>query len=171
MNNVGGGRFSLTLPAQKTGAYRLTARFQIQGSTNWYWYNSVNGASRRDHAVVVTPARARDISMYELNALNICAAGTNYADRSTFTAQITTVPEPGMVALLAGPGAVWAATGFSLGLAYGLRKGLVPVWTANGQALVGFTIVVLLARHWRSRLRRARTRPGDAGGASKAGRN
>ena len=85
MSYAGYGQFSLTLNATKTGAYRLTARYQIQGDANWYWYNSANGGTRRDHAVVVTPARARDISMYELNALNICAAGTNYADRSTFT--------------------------------------------------------------------------------------
>jgi Alpha amylase, catalytic domain len=85
MTNNGGGQYSLTLNATKTGAYRLTARYKVIGNTNWFWYNSANGGSRRDHAVVVTPARARDISMYELNAMNICAAGTNFSDRSTFT--------------------------------------------------------------------------------------
>ncbi len=83
MTNVGGGNYSLTLNATKTGAYRLTARFKVVGSTNWNWYSGSGG--RRDHAVVVTPAKARDISMYELNAMTIGAQGTNQSDRSTFT--------------------------------------------------------------------------------------
>ncbi|HTL74127.1 MAG TPA: hypothetical protein VL863_12560 [bacterium] len=82
MNNAGGGNFSLTLNATKTGSYRLTARYKVFGNTNWFWYSS-NG--RRDHAVVVSPAKARDIVMYELNAMNIDAAGPNQNDRSTFT--------------------------------------------------------------------------------------
>ena len=76
------GQFSLTLHAQKTGAYRLTARYQVAGTTNWVWY-SANG--RRDHALVVTPKRARDIILYELNALTMGAAGTLDYQRSTFT--------------------------------------------------------------------------------------
>ncbi len=82
MTNLGGGNYSFTLNATKTGAYRLTARFKIFGSTNWNWYSS---SGRRDHAIVVTPAKARDISLYELNALNIGAQGTGQNDRSTFT--------------------------------------------------------------------------------------
>ena len=85
MSYVGGGQYSLTLNATKTGAYRLTARYKVVGNTNWFWYNSANGGSRRDHAVVVTPARARDVSMYELNAMTIDSQGTNQSDRSTFT--------------------------------------------------------------------------------------
>ena len=82
MTSIGGGQYSLTLNATKTGAYRLTARYKVIGNTNWLWYSS-NG--RRDHAIVVTPAKARDISMYELNAMNIGSQGTNQNDRSTFT--------------------------------------------------------------------------------------
>ena len=81
MTNLGGGQYSLLLNATKTGAYRLSARFKVVGSPNWNWYSS-NG--RRDHAIVVTPAKARDVSMYELNALTIGAQGTNQNDRSTF---------------------------------------------------------------------------------------
>jgi glycosidase len=76
------GQYSLTLNAQKTGAYRLTARFKVAGNTNWIWYSS-NG--RRDHALVVSPAKARDIIFYELNAMNIGAQGTLENQRSTFT--------------------------------------------------------------------------------------
>jgi hypothetical protein len=82
MTNLGGGQYSLTLNATKCGAYRLTARFKVSGNTNWIWYSS-NG--RRDHAIVVTPTKARDISMYELNAMNIDSQGTQQSDRSTFT--------------------------------------------------------------------------------------
>ena len=81
MTATGGGQYALTLNATKTGAYRLTARYQVTGSTNWVWYSS-NG--RRDHAIVVTPKKARDIRLYELNAMNIGAQGTSQGDRSTF---------------------------------------------------------------------------------------
>jgi hypothetical protein len=83
MTNLGGGNYSLTLNATKTGAYRLTARFKVVGNTNWNWYSGSGG--RRDHAIVVTPSKARDISMYELNALTIGAQGTGQNDRSTFS--------------------------------------------------------------------------------------
>jgi hypothetical protein len=76
------GQYTLTLNAQKTGAYRLTARYKVSGYPNWLWYSS-NG--RRDHAVVVSPKKARDIRVYELNALNIGSQGTQDYQRSTFT--------------------------------------------------------------------------------------
>lgn len=82
MTNIGGGNYSLTLPATKTGAYRLTARFKVVGNSSWNWYSS---SGRRDHAIVVTPSKARDISMYELNAMTIGSQGTGQNDRSTFT--------------------------------------------------------------------------------------
>ncbi|HXA45392.1 MAG TPA: hypothetical protein VNZ25_07805, partial [Candidatus Angelobacter sp.] len=34
------GQYGLTLYAQKTGVYRLTARFSVAGGTNWYWYST-----------------------------------------------------------------------------------------------------------------------------------
>ncbi len=79
-----GGQYSLTLNATKTGAYRLTARYQVAGNTNWFWYLG-GSTGRRDHAIVVSPAKARDIVMYELNAMNIGAQGTGQNERSTFT--------------------------------------------------------------------------------------
>ncbi len=75
------GEYALTLNAQKAGAYRLSARYKVSGSTNWFWY-STNG--RRDHAIVVTPAKARSMRVYELNAMNIGAQGTLNSQRSTF---------------------------------------------------------------------------------------
>ncbi len=75
------GGYQTTLYAGKTGAYRLTARYRLTGSTAWIYYTS-NG--RRDHAVVVSPSQARDIQLYELNVLNINATGDQPGQRSTF---------------------------------------------------------------------------------------
>jgi glycosidase len=77
-----GTNYALTLNAQKTGAYRLTARYKVTGNTNWIWYSS---SARRDHAVVVAPKKARNISLYELNAMNIGSARTQDYQRSTST--------------------------------------------------------------------------------------
>src|SRR4029077_18786174 len=41
--------FTLTLNAQKTGAYRLTARYRLNNSSTWNYYSS---SGRRDHALV-----------------------------------------------------------------------------------------------------------------------
>ncbi|MDB6125232.1 MAG: hypothetical protein JWQ71_4225 [Pedosphaera sp.] len=75
------GQYSLILNAQKTGAYRLTARYKVSGNTNWNWYTT-NG--RRDHAIVVSPKKSRDIVLYELNTINIGSQGTQDFQRSTF---------------------------------------------------------------------------------------
>lgn len=82
MSNAGGGTFTLTLYANKTGAYRLTARYKVSGDPSWHYYNDFNG--QRDHCIVVSPRRAREIVLYELNTLNVEAQGPTFADRSTF---------------------------------------------------------------------------------------
>ncbi len=82
MTDNGGSNFSLTLPVNKTGAYRLSVRWKVQGDNNWRWYTST-AANRRDHAVVVTPVQARDIRMYEINVFNIEASGKTFATRGT----------------------------------------------------------------------------------------
>lgn len=74
---TGSGIFSLTIPATKTGAYRLTARFRTGGGV-WDWYG------KRDHAITVSPVQARDIRIYEVNVFNIEASGTQFHQRSTF---------------------------------------------------------------------------------------
>ena len=81
--NIVNREYSLTLQAQKTGAYRLSARYQVQGNTNWFWFTDT-AMGRRDHAVVVSPITSRDIVMYEVNTLNIKATGTLESQRSTF---------------------------------------------------------------------------------------
>ena len=83
MTSLGTGQYSLTLNATKTGAYRLTARYKVSGNTNWIWYSG-GSTGVRDHAIVVSPTKSRDIVMYELNAMTIGSQGTQQDDRSTF---------------------------------------------------------------------------------------
>ena len=81
MTAATGGGYQATLNANKTGAYRLTARYKLNGGTTWNYYTT-NG--RRDHAIVVSPNQSRDIQLYELNTLNIDATGDQPNQRSTF---------------------------------------------------------------------------------------
>ena len=77
--------WELTIPASKTGAYRLTARFKTSDSiaensndpNNWIWYGL------RDHAVVVAPVDSRDVQLYVMNVFNVEASGDTFATRST----------------------------------------------------------------------------------------
>jgi hypothetical protein len=82
MNSAGAGTYTLNLPAEKTGAYRLTARWKVSGDPNWRWYTN-GGANRRDHAITVSPKDARDIRLYEINVLNIEATDDSFVNRST----------------------------------------------------------------------------------------
>lgn len=88
MTTTGGGNYALTLGAQKTGAYRLTARWKVAGDPAWRWFTN---AGRRDHAIVVSPVDSRNISLYEMNVLTCESsdntpgdAGDDFANRSTF---------------------------------------------------------------------------------------
>jgi glycosidase len=88
MSLVSGG-YQLTLQASKTGAYRLTARYRLNGDApgTYRYYNSEQtspGVFKRDHCVVVSPATVREMVMYEINTLNIEAEGTTESLRSTF---------------------------------------------------------------------------------------
>lgn len=87
MGSVSGG-YQLTLPASKTGAYRLTARYRFTGEPagTWHYYNdeSAGGSFKRDHCLVVSPKKARDIILYEVNPLTILAEGTLPSQRGTF---------------------------------------------------------------------------------------
>lgn len=75
------GVYTVTLNANKTGAYRLTARYRTSGSSTWNWYSS-NG--RRDHCITVAPQLSRNLRIYEVNVLNVDATGPTFAQRSTF---------------------------------------------------------------------------------------
>jgi hypothetical protein len=80
------GQFALQLLAEKTGAYRLTARYQTTTDPGrWVYYTT---AGRRDHAITVSPKKARDMLVYELNTLTIESTldggRPTLASRSTF---------------------------------------------------------------------------------------
>lgn len=76
------GEYSIALSGSKTGAYRLTARWKVQGDNTWRWFTNL-GANRRDHAIVVSPVDARKINLYEVNVLNMDANGDDFAHRGT----------------------------------------------------------------------------------------
>jgi hypothetical protein len=65
----------------KCGAYRLSARYQLSGDSTWYYYSS---EGRRDHAVVISPKKVLQQTVYELNALDVKATAATEAGRSTF---------------------------------------------------------------------------------------
>ena len=86
MSLVSGG-YQLTLQAQKTGAYRLTARYRLNGDvagTYRYFTDPYGDLCFRAHALVVSPKTARDIQLYEVNPLTIIATGTLASQRGTF---------------------------------------------------------------------------------------
>ena len=82
MNNGGAGTYTLTLNATRTGAYRLTARWKVQGDNNWRYYTNIS-AGRRDHAIVVSPVDVLKINLYEVNVFNLDASGASFAQRGT----------------------------------------------------------------------------------------
>jgi glycosidase len=86
---VGADGYQLTLGANRCGAYRLTARYRLKGDPggSFRWYgDEVNGTGtrKRDHALVVSPRKARAVQMYEVNPLTIIATGTAPDQRGTF---------------------------------------------------------------------------------------
>ncbi len=82
------GQYSLTLYAQKTGVYRLTARYRLAGSINWNWYITnapYTTGNRRDFGIVVSPKKAMGAVIYEANVNTVGAQGTSSSQRSSFT--------------------------------------------------------------------------------------
>jgi len=82
------GGYQLTLEAFGCGAYRLTARYRMSGDPagTYRWYgdeSNAQGIRKRDHAIVVSPAPARSLRLYEVNPLTIIATGTQPQQRGT----------------------------------------------------------------------------------------
>ncbi len=73
-----GSTWSADCPVSKTGAYRATVRYRFSPTGAWYYYGD------RDHAVVVSPKKALDMTLYEVNPLTIEATANNQGGRSTF---------------------------------------------------------------------------------------
>ena len=83
MTNLGGGEFEWIGNITRCGAYRITARYQRTGESTWRYYTDTT-VGRRDHAVVASPKKALEMTLYEINALTIEAQGADEAGRSTF---------------------------------------------------------------------------------------
>ena len=81
MSDLGGGRYSVNVPVNRCGAYRINARFKINNGP-WRYYT--DGGLRRDCAVVVSPKKALDTTIYELNPLTAEATTDQLAGRSSF---------------------------------------------------------------------------------------
>lgn len=112
------GGYRLTLEATKTGAYRLTARYRLVGDAPgvYRWYGAEangQGILKRDHAIVVSPVKARDLRLYEANPLTVLATGTGARQRGTVTDLATGLTVPG------GP---------RFSLAYMKRLGVNALW-------------------------------------------
>ncbi len=79
MDNVD-GVYTATLTTTNCGVYRITARYRAAGSEGWTWYSDgPNGAERGDHAVVISPKKAKDAIMYEIDSVN--ESYTNLAEK------------------------------------------------------------------------------------------
>ncbi len=87
--DAGAGAYVWESDIGKCGAYRLTARYRTSGSTNWHYYSEM-GSGIRDHAVVVSPKKVLQQSIYELNALSAKASNATENGRSTFASLIET---------------------------------------------------------------------------------
>lgn len=81
MTDLGGGVYRATITIDKCGAYRVNARYKVNGGD--FVYYTDNGL-RRDCAVVVSPKKALDSTMYELNPMIAEAVDTTFFGRSTF---------------------------------------------------------------------------------------
>jgi len=78
--------YKKTINVSKTGAYRLTTRMRVNGGS-WQWLNtfSFGNQAQRDLAIVVSPKKVNDISIYEVNPLVVEAtSGGTFNNRSTF---------------------------------------------------------------------------------------
>jgi len=81
MTDLGGGRYRATVTVRKCGAYRLNARWRVNGGDYVYY---TDGGLRRDCAIVVSPRKALELVMYELNPMFAEATNDTFGGRSTF---------------------------------------------------------------------------------------
>lgn len=86
------GWYTATLPVNRCGAYRLQARYKVNGGSYAYY---TDNAMRRDLAVVVSPKKALTANMYEVNPLVVEAKDNTFAGRSTFLDLVNDPDLPG----------------------------------------------------------------------------
>jgi hypothetical protein len=76
--SASGSTWTASLPVTRTGAYRATVRYRFSPTGTWFYYGD------RDHAVVVSPTKTLEMTLYEINPLTAEATAANEAGRSTF---------------------------------------------------------------------------------------
>ncbi len=81
MTKLSNGYYSVTVPVYRCGAYRINARYKVNGGDYVYY---TDNALRRDCAVVVSPKKALEVTMYEINPMTAEATNTQFSGRSTF---------------------------------------------------------------------------------------
>ncbi|WON73557.1 alpha-amylase family glycosyl hydrolase [Nitrosospira sp. Is2] len=77
--------YKTTLTATRTGAYRITSRYRY-GDDPWRWHNDfkADGQMQRDLAIVVSPRKVLNLTLYEVNPYVVEAtAGGTSQQRST----------------------------------------------------------------------------------------
>jgi hypothetical protein len=79
MTNSSGSTWIAALPVTRTGSYRATVRYRFSPTGPWFYYGD------RDHAVVVSPRKTLEMTLYVVNTLNIEATANTQGGRSTFT--------------------------------------------------------------------------------------
>jgi alpha-amylase len=79
------GAWEAELTTGKCGVYRITARYKLPGTTNWIWYaDGPENTLRRDHVVVISPKKAMEQTMYELNVLTTKATDCSNVGSGNF---------------------------------------------------------------------------------------
>ena len=77
--DVDAGVYTWDSDIEKTGAYRLTARYKKDGT--WHYYSD-DGI--REHAIVISPKKVLEQNIYEVNGMTAKASAANEAGHSTF---------------------------------------------------------------------------------------
>ena len=77
------------------GAYRLQVRYKVPGVNNGNFVYYTDNGLRRDCAIVVSPKKALEINMYEVNPLIAEAKDTTFDGRGTFLDLVNDSSIPG----------------------------------------------------------------------------
>ena len=89
------GYYTVTLPVELCGAYRLQVRYKVSGVNGGNYIYYTDHGLRRDCAIVVSPKKALEMNMYEVNPLIVEAKDVSFEGRSTFLDLVNDPAIPG----------------------------------------------------------------------------